>query len=175
MTGLYLLNILNGNVEGGLQRRALGGGNHYLVVLKVKSGPDTSRVPHYKGIAVTENTRDGVTAIPVFGRLSQYLGYVQIFSYQLTDLDVIIMSLSLILIEKALVFGIQKMTYFFQYGNGISFLFRMLSQVVQLLQQLVNIRHIEVTRDHQVARLPIVLAQERMAIFDAVFTMRTVT
>ena len=49
-----------------------------------------------------------------------------------------------------------------------------LSEPDEFIKQLVRVGHVEVTGNNEITRPPVVLAQERMAILNLVFTVRAV-
>ena len=66
------------------------------------------------------------------------------------------------------------MTDTFHYNHSVGFVFGMLSKVYEVFEELVYIGHIEVTRHNEVAVYPVVFAQERVHILDAVLAKGTV-
>ena len=127
MAGLYLFNFFDRNVKGRLKGGPFGCRNHNLVILKVIGRAYAYRVAHNKGVAVAQNAGYGITAIPAFGRFAEDLGHIHIIRDQLADLNIIVKAFAFILIEQTLVFGIDKVAYFFKDGYCIGFFFRMLA------------------------------------------------
>ena len=80
----------------------------------------------------------------------------------------------LVLIEEPLVFDVNKMTNALKDGHRVGFLLGVLPESDQLVKQLVGVGHVEVARNDEVARAPVVLAQKRMAILNLVFAIGAV-
>ena len=78
------------------------------------------------------------------------------------------MTVVLILAEQLLVLFVQEVANFLQHGNGVGVVAGMLAKVYQLLEQLVNIGHVEVARQHQRARFPVVGAHHGVYVVDGV-------
>ena len=71
-------------------------------------------------------------------------------------------------VKTQLVFFIQKVTNFLQDGHGVRLLFGVLANVDQHIEQFVDIGQVEVAGGHKVPCPPIVLAEERVAIFNLI-------
>ena len=80
----------------------------------------------------------------------------------------------LVLVKEPLVFDVDKMTNALKDGHRVGFLLGVLPESDQFVKQLVGVGHVEVARNDEVARTPVVLAQERMAILNLVFAVGTV-
>src|SRR5690606_30323980 len=93
------------DIERGLNSRPFRSNHHNFIIGIIISGPDPSRVTHNKSITVTKNPADGVSAVPTFGRLTQYSGHIHMLSDQPADFNIGV-SFLLELVKQLLVFGI---------------------------------------------------------------------
>ena len=62
------------------------------------------------------------------------------------------------------------MAYTLHYNHSIGFVFRVLPEAYEVLEELVYVGHIEVARHNEIAVHPIVFAQEGVYILNAIFT-----
>src|SRR5690554_4395490 len=119
MAGPYLLDIVDVYIKSRLNSGALGCDDHYLIIGIIEGRANAGWVSQNEGVAMAKNAADGIPAIPGLGRSAQYFSYVEMLGNQGAD-RCVTMSLTLELIEKLLVFGIQEVAYLFQYRDGVS-------------------------------------------------------
>src|SRR5690606_37616564 len=124
--------------KGCLYGRSLGSNNHYFIIMIIKCRPDTSRIPHYKSIAMTKYTADGIPPVPGLSRPAKNRSHINMLCDLVTDLF-IRETIRLILVKKLLIFRIEKVPYFFKNGYGIRSFLGVLPQFKKLFQQFINI------------------------------------
>ncbi len=167
MAGFYFPHLVVGDIHDGLNNRPFRGCHHNFLILVVKCRPDSPRVTNHKRISMPDQSGNGIAPVPVLRRSLQQVADVQVFLNQGGNLPVGIPFI-LILPEKQLVFFIQKMPYFFKHGDCIGIGFRMLPKVNQFSEQFVGIGEVEVARQHQIPRFPVVLPHHGVNEFNAV-------
>ena len=67
------------------------------------------------------------------------------------------------------------MAYTLHYNHSIGFVFRVLPEAYEVLEELVYVGHIEIARHNEIAVHPIVFTQERVHVLDAIFAKSAIT
>ncbi len=169
-----LMDVVNIYIKGRLYHRSFRCSNHYFVIGIIKRRPYARRVAHHKSIAMPQHSCQRITPIPIFGCFVQYLLNVQFFCYQRRNIH-LRKPLRLKQLIQIFVFLIQKMPYFFKYGNRIRCFHRMLPQCNQSLKQFVHIGQIKIACQHQIFCLPVIMTDKRMQILQIIFAKSAIT
>ncbi len=116
---------------------------------------------------MTQKSRHGVSAIPVFGSFFEYFFNTQML-YDVGRGFFFIQALCLGLLVEFPHSVVQKMSDFFHYRDGIGLFFGMHAQLNEVLKKLIGVGHVKITCNDQVAVHPIILTQKRVNGFDTV-------
>ena len=166
--------LLKGDIENRLNHGTFRGHHYYFVVAVIISGSNSTWVSQYKRITMSQKTGHGIATIPVFGGLTQYFVHLESGS-NLWGGSCLVKSF---FFERFINFGygiVQKMADFLHHCDGVGAFFRVLAQINQVLKKLVDIGHIKISGNDQVAVHPIVLPQKGVYTLQAVFPIGAIT
>src|SRR5665647_514161 len=123
---------------------------------------------------MSDDSADGISAIPIAASSFQNFADIYVFFDQLGDFG-IGEAFILVLPEEQFIFLIKEVAYFFKYRNGIVKTLWKLSQTHKEVEELIHIGQIEITGQNQVPRSPVVLPHHRVGRFDAVAAICTIS
>ena len=135
------------NVEGCLNHRTFGSDNRHFVVHIVERGTDSCGVAEHKGVAVSDESGDNVSAVPVFAGVAEDFHNVQILG------DIGFRLAPGHAAGDALLFHpdrgfVEIVSDLFEHGHRVGTVFRMLTDVDETLEELFRVGEVEVSGDH---------------------------
>ncbi len=72
------MNAVKFHIHGCLNGRTLRGDNHDLLIMVIKSRPDSPGIAHGKEVAMTHHSGHRITSIPSFACSCQDLGHINV-------------------------------------------------------------------------------------------------
>ena len=169
-----LLNFLSLQVEGGLEHRALTCQHHNLIILIIESRTDAPRVSHGEHLARTGDTANHITTIKVLHCGLEHIAHLHVVFDIVGDVEVFHLH-RLGSHKVALHLSVEAVSHQLQHDVSIAVDARTLTFLGQLVENLIDIGHIEVAAKTEVLRLPVVAAQEWVNILDATLSGGTVS
>ena len=174
LTRLQLLHLVARQIEGGLKHRTLARHSDEFIVPVEEGGADTPRVTHGEHLTATRQTADHIASVEVRHGGGQHVADVHMRVHIVGDLRIDPTRLLRLTVE-ALHLTVQAMAHQLQHDVRVAVDARVLSLLRQELEDVVDVRHVEVTADAKVLRPPVVAAQERVHIAQAPFACGTIT
>ena len=174
MSRLEFLDIFVSQIERSLDHGTLRSSHDDLVIVVKIGGTDAARVAHDEGVAVTDHAGHRVSAVPATGRKRENLLDVDVTGQQVGDF---LFGISFVFEISVLVvvFPVEEMSDTLQNRHRIGPGGRILPQLDEFAVQLVDIRQVEIAGHDEAAGHPVVLARNRMDVFDVVLTEGAVT
>ena len=155
------MHILRLDIESGLKHGALAGDGDNLVVAIIERWADAPRIAHREHLARARQSAHHIAAVIVLHRRAQHVGHLHMLINIIGDIGALESLCSGLLIET-LHLAVQAMSHQLQRDVRVTIDTRTLSLLCQELEDLVDIRHVEVAAQTQVLGTPVVAAQERV-------------
>ena len=115
-----------------------------------------------------------VTSIKFFAGIAKYALQVDVVDDEISD-PLIIVTVCFIPFEEAFYLVIEEVAKFFEDGYRVGSFLWVLTQFDQLLEELIDIGQVEITRKDKVAGDPIIEPDERMASLNGVIPVSPVS
>ena len=132
------------------------------------------RVAKQKGVSLTNDSAHGVASVPVAAGFFENSRQIQMVGLVLAALYFIEAQFVLCDVVQTAVFFVEKVPNFFHHRDGVGLLFGVLPQANELLKELIDVGHVEVPCDQEVAAHVVRLAQKGVAGLDAVASVGSV-
>ena len=173
-TRRQFLYIVDPNIQHRLNHRTLRSYHHNLIVVIIESRTYALAVAQGKHIARARHAANHKTAVPQARLVAKDVVHIDIVLNE-SRKPVSVGSLVAIFTIQPVVLHVERMAELLKDYKRVGIYARMLSLAHHRVENLVNVGHIEVAAQQQVARAPIVAAQERMHIAHPRLTRRAVT
>ena len=144
--------------ENRLERDAFAGDGDDFVVLEIVARADAVRVAHDKAVAVADEARDGVAAVPLLGGGAEDFDGVELGGNAVGDFragHALVAQLA----EDAGVLLVEVVADFLEHGLRVGVKNGVDAALDELLVEFVGVGEVEIAADHQVAGLPTAFAE----------------
>ncbi len=171
---LQFVHVVHFQVEGRLYHRPFRSHHRHLVVVIVECRADAPGVAHNKSVAASNQAAQGVAAVPNLGSPFQQEGNVELLADQVAHF----LPRQVFLVEVVVLvlhFPVQIMAKRLQHHKRVGIIARVLSVLHQLLEHLVHVGHVEISRQGKASRRPVVAAQERVHVAEPAFPRSAVS
>ena len=164
LSRLQFPDIITLQVKSGLQYRSFAGYRHNLVVLIIEGGANSPRVTHGKHLTASSQSTYNISPVKIGHGRSEHITHV----HMVVDVvgDVCPMeSFGLRFLENAFHLSVETVSHPFKHDVTVAEDSRTLSLCCNLVEHLVDVRHVEVSTKAEVFCFPVVSSQKGMYIF----------
>ena len=146
-----------------MQHGTLARQHRHFIVDVVESRANSPRIAHTEHLTRASHTADDIAAVEVVHRGLEHIAHLHVVLDVAGDIGVLKLH-CLSSNEVAFHLAIKTVTHELKHDVGIAVYARTLSLLRNLLENLIDIRHVEVTAEAEVLGLPIVTTQEGMHV-----------